>query len=145
MTRRPPRSTRPDTLFPYTALFRSCIGGLFFCGAFAYVYYLRSRGLLHGLALGTNWVFRDESCHMAFAFEVIRTAREQEPDLVDADLKAQVVEMRPEAVECEVAFEKDTRLGGGAGLWIREIGQYLEYFDAQRRAAEGSPNNVNAG
>jgi ribonucleoside-diphosphate reductase beta chain len=50
--------------------FAACIEGLFFFGAFAYVYYLRSRGLLHGLASGTNWVFRDESCHMAFAFEV---------------------------------------------------------------------------
>src|SRR3546814_8114408 len=28
MIRRPPRSTRTDTLFPYTTLFRSVIGGL---------------------------------------------------------------------------------------------------------------------
>src|SRR3546814_5693007 len=28
MIRRPPRSTRPDTLFPYTTLFRSAMGGL---------------------------------------------------------------------------------------------------------------------
>ncbi len=35
--------------------FAACIEGLFFFGAFAYVYYLRSRGLLHGLATGTNW------------------------------------------------------------------------------------------
>jgi ribonucleoside-diphosphate reductase beta chain len=48
--------------------FAACIEGLFFFGAFAYVYFLRSRGLLHGLAAGTNWVFRDESAHMAFAF-----------------------------------------------------------------------------
>ena len=51
--------------------FASCIEGLFFFGAFAYVYYLRSRGLLPGLATGTNWVFRDESCHMNFAFAVV--------------------------------------------------------------------------
>src|ERR1700730_10180364 len=51
--------------------FAACIEGLFFFGAFAYVYFLRSRGLLHGLAAGTNWVFRDESAHMAFAFEVV--------------------------------------------------------------------------
>ena len=67
--------------------FAGCIEGLFFFGAFAYVYYLRSRGLLHGLAAGTNWVFRDESAHMAFAFEVIRTAREEEPDLFDDEFK----------------------------------------------------------
>ncbi len=51
--------------------FAACIEGLFFFAAFAYVYFLRSRGLLHGLAGGTNWVFRDESAHMAFAFEVV--------------------------------------------------------------------------
>ena len=55
--------------------FAACIEGLFFFGAFAYVYFLRSRGLLHGLAAGTNWVFRDESAHMAFAFEVVNTVR----------------------------------------------------------------------
>jgi len=32
--------------------FAACIEGLFFFGAFAYVYYVRSRGLLHGLAAG---------------------------------------------------------------------------------------------
>ena len=51
--------------------FAACIEGLFFYGAFAYVYFLRSRGLLNGLASGTNWVFRDESMHMAFAFDVV--------------------------------------------------------------------------
>src|SRR3546814_3703341 len=30
MLRRPPRSTRTDTLFPYTTLFRSALGGLVF-------------------------------------------------------------------------------------------------------------------
>ncbi len=55
--------------------FAACIEGLFFYGAFAYVYFLRSRGLLNGLASGTNWVFRDESMHMAFAFDVVETVR----------------------------------------------------------------------
>src|SRR3546814_9591193 len=33
MTRRPPRSTRPDTLFPYTTLFRSLPAGAGWHGA----------------------------------------------------------------------------------------------------------------
>ena len=117
--------------------FAGCIEGLFFFGAFAYVYYLRSRGLLHGLASGTNWVFRDESAHMAFAFEVIRTAREEEPDLFDDELKAQVVQMMSEAVDCEVAFAEDTLSGGVAGLSIRDMRQYLEYCADQRMAQLG--------
>ena len=121
--------------------FAGCIEGLFFFGAFAYVYYLRSRGLLHGLASGTNWVFRDESAHMAFAFEVIRTAREEEPDLFDDDMKAQVVQMMSEAVDCEVAFAEDTLSGGVAGLSIRDMRQYLEYCADQRMAQLGMPRH----
>ena len=117
--------------------FAACIEGLFFFGAFAYVYYLRSRGLLHGLASGTNWVFRDESCHMAFAFEVIRTAREEEPELVDAGFAAQVAQMMREAVDCEHAFAEDTLSGGVAGLSLKDMRQYLEYCVDQRLAQLG--------
>ena len=66
--------------------FAACIEGLFFYGAFAYVYFLRSRGLLNGLASGTNWVFRDESMHMAFAFDVVDVVRAEEPELFDDEL-----------------------------------------------------------
>src|SRR6185436_11789458 len=87
--------------------FAAAVEGLFFFAAFAYVYYLRSRGLLHGLATGTNWVFRDESAHMQFAFEVVKEVREQEPDLFDADMQREVVTMLEEAVEAETLFAED--------------------------------------
>ena len=121
--------------------FAGCIEGLFFFAAFAYVYYLRSRGLLNGLASGTNWVFRDESCHMAFAFEVIRTAREEEPDLFDADLRAQVVKMFEDAVECEFQFAQDVLSGGVVGLSLKDMRQYLEYCADQRMAQLGMPKH----
>ena len=124
--------------------FAACIEGLFFFGAFAYVYYLRSRGLLHGLAGGTNWVFRDESGHMAFAFEVIRTVREEEPGLFDEALKADVVKMLEEAVDCEQAFAEDVLSGGVAGLSPRDMRQYLEYVADQRLAQLGLPKRFGA-
>ncbi|PRH81921.1 ribonucleotide-diphosphate reductase subunit beta [Arenimonas caeni] len=124
--------------------FAACIEGLFFFGAFAYVYYLRSRGLLHGLAGGTNWVFRDESGHMAFAFEVIRTVREEEPGLFDDELKADVVKMLEEAVDCEQAFAEDVLSGGVAGLSPRDMRQYLEYVADQRLAQLGLPKRFGA-
>lgn len=124
--------------------FACCIEGLFFFAAFAYVYYLRSRGLLHGLASGTNWVFRDESCHMAFAFEVIRTARSEEPELFDDALKAQVVRMLEEAVECEMQFAQDVLSGGVAGLSPKDMRQYLQYCADQRLAQLGLSKHFNA-
>ena len=70
--------------------FAACIEGLFFFAAFAYVYFLRSKGLLNGLAAGTNWVFRDESGHMNFAFEVVDTVRREQPELFDDELDRQI-------------------------------------------------------
>jgi ribonucleoside-diphosphate reductase beta chain len=124
--------------------FATCIEGLFFFGAFAYVYYLRSRGLLHGLASGTNWVVRDESGHMAFAFEVIRVAREEEPALFDDEMRAQIVTMLGEAVECEMVFADDVLSGGVAGLSTRDMRQYLEYLADQRLAQLGLPRHFGA-
>ena len=112
--------------------FAGCIEGLFFFAAFAYVYFLRSRGLLNGLAAGTNWVFRDESCHLEFAFEVVKVVRSDEPELFDAELEQQIVEMMKDAVECELQFAEDLLSGGVAGLSVREMRQYLEYVADSR-------------
>jgi ribonucleoside-diphosphate reductase beta chain len=107
--------------------FAACIEGLFFFAAFAYVYFLRSKGLLHGLATGTNWVFRDESAHIAFAFHAIATVRREEPELFDGALEAEVVAMIREAVECETHFARDVLSRGVAGLGLHDLRKYLEY------------------
>jgi len=117
--------------------FAACIEGLFFYGAFAYVYFLRSRGLLNGLASGTNWVFRDESMHMAFAFDVVEVARSQEPDLFDDEMRQRVREMLAEAVECEAQFAEDLLGQGVAGLSLADMRAYLEHVADRRLALLG--------
>ncbi|MER5318489.1 ribonucleotide-diphosphate reductase subunit beta [Streptosporangium roseum] len=112
--------------------FAACIEGLFFYGAFAYVYWFRSRGLLSGLATGTNWVFRDESMHMEFAFSVVDTVRAEEPELFDDKLGAQVTQMIEEAVEAELAFAADLCGDGMSGMNVEQMRQYLEYVADQR-------------
>ena len=107
--------------------FATAIEGLFFFAAFAYVYYLRSRGLLNGLASGTNWVFRDESMHMKFALSVIETVRGEHPELFDQRLESDVRQMLDEAVAVELEFAKDVLSEGIAGLSLGEMKQYLQY------------------
>jgi ribonucleoside-diphosphate reductase beta chain len=124
--------------------FATCIEGLFFFGAFAYVYFLRSRGLLPGLAAGTAWVFRDESAHMAFAFSVIETVRREEPELFDEEWAGQVRAMIEEAVDCETVFAEDVLSGGVVGLTKVEMRQYLEYVADQRFAMLGLPPRFGA-
>ena len=112
--------------------FAACIEGLFFFGAFAYVYFLRSKGLLNGLAAGTNWVFRDESGHMDFAFAVIDTVRREEPELFDDDLARRVEEMMVEAVDTEMLFVADMLSDGVPGLSTSDTREYLQYVADQR-------------
>lgn len=124
--------------------FAACVEGLFFFAAFAYVYYLRSRGLLHGLAAGTNWVFRDESAHMQFAFEVVKTVRLEEPDLFDQEMSKQIHAMILEAVDCETQFAEDVLSQGVVGLSIRDMRKYLEYVADQRLQMLDLPPYFNA-
>lgn len=124
--------------------FASCIEGLFFFAAFAYVYFLRSKGLLQGLATGTNWVFRDESMHIEFANEVIRTARAEEPALFNEQMNEMVVQMIEDAIDCEMAFAKDILDHGIAGLSLKDMRQYLEYVADQRLEALHIPARFNA-
>ncbi len=115
--------------------FASCIEGLFFFGAFAYVYFLRSKGLLAGLASGTNWVFRDESMHIAFANEVINTVRKEEPELFNEQMNEMIIQMLEDAIDCEMAFAQDILDQGVAGLSLKDMRQYLEFVADQRLEA----------
>jgi len=117
--------------------FACAIEGLFFFAAFAYVYFMRSKGLLNGLASGTNWVFRDESMHMQFALEVVDTVRREEPELFDEALVADIHRMLTEAVDCETLFAQDLLGQGVPGLSATDMRTYLEFVADQRLANLG--------
>lgn len=119
--------------------FSCCIEGLFFFAAFAYVYFLRSKGLLDGLATGTNWVFRDESMHMQFALEVVKTVRQEQPELWDARLEQQIRDMIAEAIDCELTFAEDLLGQGVPGLSYKDMKTYLQFVADCRFADLGMP------
>ena len=85
-------------------------------------------------------MFRDESMHMGFAFDVVETVRREEPDLFDDELAAQVVD--DDATKRSTArsqFAEDLLAGGVAGLSVEDMRQYLEYVADQRLAQLGMP------
>lgn len=112
--------------------FAACVEGLFFFAAFAYVFYLRSRGLLSGLASGTSWVMRDESMHMSAAFELVHIIRAEQPALFNADLEKSVRAMMADALDAEMAFAMDLLGGGIPGLSARDMATFLNYTAQQR-------------
>jgi len=123
--------------------FAGCVEGLFFFAAFAYVYYLRSKGLLNGLASGTNWVFRDESAHIDFAFKVFETAIEEEPDIFDDRMKDMVIVMMEDAIQAELVFSDDFLSQGIVGLSQKDMKTYLQFIADQRLTRLGIPAQYN--
>lgn len=123
--------------------FAGTIEGLFFFAAFAYVYFLRSKGLLTGLATGTNWVFRDESAHIDFAFKVIEIALREQPELMDVRMKDMIVAMMRDAIDCEMTFANDILSHGVAGLSAKDMRTYLEFIADQRLARLGIAHQFN--
>ena len=124
--------------------FAGVIEGLFFFAAFAYVYFLRSKGLLNGLASGTNWVFRDESCHIDFSYAVIDIIRKEEPGLFDSSFNSNIIAMFYEAIECELKFAAEILVRGVGGLSLKDMKTYLEYVADLRLERLGIPRQFNA-
>ncbi|MEN9722617.1 MAG: hypothetical protein RJB38_603 [Pseudomonadota bacterium] len=117
--------------------FAACVEGLFFFGSFAYVYFLRSKGLLPGLATATNWIFRDESLHIEGAMAVLSVLRSEYAHLFDASMQERVYQMIEEALEVEMAFCQDGLSYGVTGLSPALMRQYLEYVADQRLTQMG--------
>ena len=124
--------------------FACCVEGLFFYGAFAYVYFLRSRGLMTGRADATNWVFRDESMHMNFAFKIIEIVKAERPHLFDEQMQADVQLMLSEAVDAEYQFAEDVLGGGIPGMSLTDMRSYLEFVADQRSEMLGLPKQFHA-
>jgi ribonucleoside-diphosphate reductase beta chain len=112
--------------------FAACVEGLFFFGSFAYVYFLRNKGLLPGLATATNWIFRDETLHIEGAVAAVDTIRKEYPHLFDANLETRMKQMIEEAIQVEMNFCEDALSLGLSGLSPKLMREYLEYVADQR-------------
>ncbi len=124
--------------------FAACVEGLFFFGSFAYVYFLRNKGLLPGLATATNWVFRDETTHIEAAMMAIAAIKQEYPQIFDKTLEKHVDTMIEEAISVEMAFCEDVLCNGISGLSPAMMKEYLLYCADQRFTQLGFAKRYNA-
>ncbi|RYZ86317.1 MAG: ribonucleoside-diphosphate reductase [Proteobacteria bacterium] len=123
--------------------FAACVEGLFFFGSFSYVYFLRSKGLLPGLATATNWIFRDESLHIDGAMAAVAAIKIEYPEIFDKDLEQSVYSMLAEAIEVELKFCEDALEMGVSGMSPVLMRQYLEFCADQRLIQLGFEKRYN--
>lgn len=74
------------------------VEGLFFCGSFCAIFWLKQRNLLHGLCHSNEFISRDESLHCEFAILLFNKYCKEKPE------KEIIYKMFREAVDIEIDF-----------------------------------------
>jgi ribonucleotide reductase beta subunit family protein with ferritin-like domain len=96
------------------------VEGIFFSGAFASIYYIKEKGILHSLTFSNELISRDESLHTEFA---ILLYSHLENRLSEEDTHA----IFQEAVDLEKEFIIDTLQCNLLGLNKELMSSYIEY------------------
>ena len=96
------------------------VEGIFFSGAFASIYYIKEKGLLHSLTFSNELISRDESLHTEFAILLY--------SLIQNKLEESVVHsIFEEAVALEIEFIVDTLQCGLLGINADLMGEYIKF------------------
>jgi ribonucleoside-diphosphate reductase beta chain len=112
--------TKPRPSLAQRLLAYVCVEGIFFSGSFCAIYWLKSRGLMPGLATANEFISRDENLHAEFAIELYNML----PNKVTQD---QVHLIFKEAVEIEKEFITESLPVNLIGMNCNLMSQYIEY------------------
>jgi ribonucleoside-diphosphate reductase beta chain len=101
----------------------ACIEGIFFSGAFCSIYWLKERGVMHGLTFSNELISRDESLHTEFAIllyshivnklseekvhEIIKDAVNIEKEFIIESLPCRLLGMNSELMSQYIEFVSD--------------------------------------
>lgn len=112
--------TKPRPTFAQRLLAFICVEGIFFSGSFCAIYWLKSRGLMPGLATANQFISRDENLHTEFAIELYK--------LFDSPLSQDIVHtIFSEAVHIEKTFITESLPVSLIGMNCTLMKQYIEY------------------
>ena len=100
----------------------ACIEGIFFSGAFCSIYWLKSRGIMHGLTFSNELISRDEALHTEFAillyklepalattlfYDIIKEAVEIEKEFINDALQCRLIGMNAQSMSNYIEFVAD--------------------------------------
>lgn len=126
-----------DSTFGTRLVAFAAVEGIFFSGSFASIFWLKSRGLMPGLAQSNELISRDEGLHRDFAcllFKYLKNRPSQQ--LVNSIIK--------EAVEIEKEFLVDALPVKLIGMNSEQMCQYIEYVADHLLGELGFPFIYNA-
>ena len=98
----------------------ACVEGIFFSGSFCSIFWLKKRGLLHGLTFSNELIARDEALHTEFAVLLYNKLEKRIN-------KKKIQEIISEAVEIEKEFICDALPCRLIGMNSNLMSQYIEF------------------
>lgn len=106
--------------------------GIFFFSGFLVGLSFERRRLLKGLGTLIRYVLKDESIHLAFGVDLISAIIAENPRVMTAQFKAEILALVNRAVELEARYAEAAMPDGILGLNKAVYGQYVRYI-ADRR------------
>ena len=106
--------------------------GIFFYAGFVMMLSFMRQNKMVGVGEQFQFIWRDESVHLAFGNDLIQTIIAENPDVWTNELQMTIVENIKKAVELEIAYAKDCLPRGILGLNAEAVAQYVQYV-ADRR------------
>jgi ribonucleoside-diphosphate reductase beta chain len=113
-------------------VFGQCMEGTQFYGLFGMILSLYRQGKLTGIGTMFRYTLRDESNHIELFRRLLLELIAENPEIWDAELKAELRVLMAEAVALEKAFIADCLPVEGVGLSAAEFSGYIDYI-ADRR------------
>lgn len=110
-----------DLLFAERLLAFAIIEGVFFCGSFCAIFWLKKRNLMKGMAFSNEFISRDESLHCEFATLLYKNHVHNKPD------DKRVYEIIGEAVELETDFITNSIKVEMIGMNSELMCEYIKY------------------
>ena len=106
--------------------------GIFFYAGFAMMLALKRQNKMIGIGEQFEYIMRDESLHLAFGCDLIKTIRTENPEIWTDEFQKEIVELVRESVEFERRYAHDACPQGLLGINADKFGQYVEHI-ADRR------------
>ncbi|KAI6653778.1 Ribonucleoside-diphosphate reductase subunit M2 [Oopsacas minuta] len=112
----------------------SAVEGIFFSGSFAAIFWLKKRGLMHGLTFSNELISRDEGLHTDFACLIYS-------HLKNKPTAEQVLEIIRDAVNIEISFLTDALPVRLIGINAVLMGEYIKFVADRLLVALGYEKN----
>jgi ribonucleoside-diphosphate reductase subunit M2 len=100
--------------------------GVFFSGSFCAIFWIREKGIMHGLTKSNEFISRDEGMHYNFALTLYNILKNREGYNIGCDDNV-IVEIVKDAVEIEKEFITSSFNCRLIGMNSEEMKKYIEY------------------